>query len=103
MGGQRIQLAVERYMAENNASSQLSGFNWEFNLIEDDNTVNAWCMPGGKVAFYTGILPICEGESGVAIVTGHEVAHAIANHGGERMSQSLLAQLGLSSLQVALG
>ncbi|MBT31733.1 MAG: peptidase M48 [Thalassobius sp.] len=101
--GQRIQLAVERYMAENNASSQLSGFNWEFNLIEDDNTVNAWCMPGGKVAFYTGILPICEGESGVAIVMGHEVAHAIANHGGERMSQSLLAQLGLSSLQVALG
>ena len=60
-------------------------------------------MPGGKVAFYTGILPICEGESGVAIVMGHEVAHAIANHGGERMSQSLLAQLGLSSLQVALG
>ena len=101
--GKRIQSAVEKYMTENGASSQLQGFNWEFNLIKDDNTVNAWCMPGGKVAFYTGILPICDGEDGVAIVMGHEVAHAIANHGGERMSQGLIAQLGLSSLQVALG
>jgi predicted Zn-dependent protease len=83
--GVRIQKAVEKYMADKGASSQLAGFNWEFNLIQDDKTVNAWCMPGGKVAFYTAILPICKDESGVAVVMGHEVAHAIANHGAERM------------------
>jgi predicted Zn-dependent protease len=101
--GKRIQTAVEKYMTDNGAASQLNGFNWEFKLIEDDNTVNAWCMPGGKVAFYTGILPICKDEAGVAVVMGHEVAHAIANHGGERMSQGMVAQLGMSSLSVALG
>ncbi len=86
--GVRIQKAVEEYMANNGLSSQLDGFEWEFNLIEE-NTVNAWCMPGGKVAFYTGILPICKNETGVAVVMGHEVAHAIANHGRERMSQQM--------------
>ncbi|MEM1135316.1 MAG: M48 family metallopeptidase [Bacteroidota bacterium] len=101
--GKRIQTAVEKYMQDIGAASQLAGFNWEFNLIEDDNTINAWCMPGGKVAFYTGILPICKDETGVAVVMGHEIAHAIANHGGERMSQGLLQQLGMSSLSVALG
>jgi predicted Zn-dependent protease len=101
--GAKIQHAVERYMAQNNMSSQLSGFKWEFNLIEDPKTVNAWCMPGGKVAFYTGIMPICQDESGVAVVMGHEVAHAIANHGRERMSQGLVANLGLSTLSAAMG
>ncbi len=86
--GVRIQKAVEEYMAANGLSSQLNGFEWEFNLLEE-NTVNAWCMPGGKVAFYTGILPICKDETGVAVVMGHEVAHAIANHGRERMSQQM--------------
>jgi predicted Zn-dependent protease len=100
--GARIQKAAEDYYAEHRISSNLSGYEWEFNLIEE-NTVNAWCMPGGKVAFYTGILPVCENETGVAVVMGHEVAHALANHGGERMSQGMLAQLGLSSLSVALG
>lgn len=101
--GKRIQIAVEKYMTDIGAANQLQGFNWEFNLIENDEMVNAWCMPGGKVAFYTGILPICKDETGVAVVMGHEVAHAIANHGGERMSQGMVAQLGLSSLQVAMG
>jgi len=101
--GSKIQKAVEQYMAEKGASAQLSGFKWEFNLIQDDKTVNAWCMPGGKVAFYTGIMPICKDELGVAVVMGHEVAHAIANHGRERMSQGLVAQFGLSSLNAALG
>jgi predicted Zn-dependent protease len=101
--GLKIQKAVERYMAENNMSSQLEGFDWEFNLIEDSKTVNAWCMPGGKVAFYTGIMPICKDEAGVAVVMGHEVAHAIANHGRERMSQGLVANVGLSTLSAALG
>ncbi|MEN8249917.1 MAG: M48 family metallopeptidase [Bacteroidota bacterium] len=86
--GVRIQKAVEDYMAKNNNSDHISGFEWEFNLLEED-IANAWCMPGGKVAFYTGILPICENETGVAVVMGHEVAHAIANHGRERMSQQM--------------
>jgi len=101
--GVRIQKAVEQYMAQKGLSAQLSGFNWEFNLIEDDKTVNAWCMPGGKVAFYTAILPICKDELGVAVVMGHEVAHAIANHGAERMSQGLLAEFGLSTISAAMG
>jgi predicted Zn-dependent protease len=101
--GARIQSAVERYMAQNNLSSQLNGFKWEFNVIDDPKTVNAWCMPGGKVAFYTGIMPICQDENGVAVVMGHEVAHAIANHGRERMSQAMVANMGLSTLSAALG
>ena len=101
--GVRIQKAVEQYMASKGSSSQLAGFKWEFNLIQDDKTVNAWCMPGGKVAFYTAILPICKDELGVAVVMGHEVAHAIANHGAERMSQGLLAEFGLSTISGAMG
>jgi predicted Zn-dependent protease len=101
--GKRIQGAVENYMAGKNLSSELKGFNWEFNLIQDDKTVNAWCMPGGKVAFYTGILPICKDETGVAIVMGHEVAHAIANHGRERMSEAMLANGLLSTLSASMG
>lgn len=101
--GGRIQKAVEAYMAEKGLSSQLAGFNWEFNLIEDDKMANAWCMPGGKVAFYTGILPICQDETGVAIVMGHEVAHAIANHGRERISEALVANGLLTSLSAAMG
>lgn len=101
--GTRIQKAVEQYMASKGASDQLAGFAWEFNLIQDDKTVNAWCMPGGKVAFYTAILPICKDETGIAVVMGHEVAHAIANHGRERMSQGLIQQFGLSTLGAAMG
>lgn len=86
--GENIQHAVEAYMAQTNNSDHLKGFEWEFNLL-DDEAVNAWCMPGGKVAFYTGILPVCMDEVGVAVVMGHEVAHAIANHGRERMSQQM--------------
>jgi len=100
--GERISKAVEQYMAEKNMSSVVSGFQWEFNLIDDPNTVNAWCMPGGKVAFYTGILPVCQDEAGIAVVMGHEIAHAIANHSGERMSQELMVQLGGTALSTAL-
>ena len=99
--GGRIQAAVEKYFADNNMSGQLAGYEWEFNLVED-SLVNAWCMPGGKVVFYTGILPICQDENGVAVVMGHEIAHAIANHGNERMSQGLLVQLGGMALSEAL-
>jgi predicted Zn-dependent protease len=99
--GNKIQKAVEQYFAEKNMSDHLDGYSWEFNLVESDQ-VNAWCMPGGKVVFYTGILPICKDEAGIATVMGHEIAHAIAEHGGERMSQGLLVQLGGMGLQAAL-
>jgi len=99
--GRKIQKSVEKYFKQKNMSSHLKGYNWEFNLVKS-NDVNAWCMPGGKVVFYTGILPICKDEAGVAVVMGHEIAHAIAEHGGERMSQGLLTQLGGMGLALAL-
>lgn len=98
--GKRISVAVDKFMRANNMSKEADDYKWEFNLIED-KTVNAWCLPGGKVVFYTGILPICENEDGIAAVMGHEVAHAFARHGQERMSQAM-AQQGLS-LAVAYG
>lgn len=99
--GKKIAYAVEKYMQEKGLQDRISDFKWEFNLIEE-NTVNAWCMPGGKVAFYTGIMPICRDEAGVAVVMSHEIAHAIAEHGNERMSQQLTAQMGGMALAVAL-
>jgi predicted Zn-dependent protease len=99
--GLRVQKAVEAYFAQNNMSEHLQGYKWEFNLV-DDPQANAWCMPGGKVVFYTGILPLTQDETGMAVVMGHEIAHAIAEHGNERMSQQMLAQLGGTALSVAL-
>jgi predicted Zn-dependent protease len=99
--GARIQKAVERYMVANNLSHKLNGYEWEFNLVED-SLVNAWCMPGGKVVVYTGILPVAEDETGLAVVMGHEIAHAVANHGNERMSQGLIVQLGGMAISEAL-
>lgn len=100
--GAKIRSGVEQYLQQQNESSLLKGYKWEFNLLEDDKMVNAWCMPGGKVAFYTGIMPVCQSELGVAVVMGHEVAHAIARHGGERMSQGVVQQLGGVALSVAI-
>lgn len=100
--GEKISSSVENYFREKNLTDRIDNFRWEFNLIKDDNMVNAWCMPGGKVAFYTGILPICEDENGVATVMSHEIAHAIAKHGNERMAQQLAVQLGGTALSVAL-
>ncbi|NWF51278.1 MAG: M48 family metallopeptidase [Ignavibacteriaceae bacterium] len=99
--GKNIQTAVETYFAQNNLSKELEGYQWEFNVVESDE-VNAWCMPGGKVVVYTGILPLTKDETGLAVVMGHEIAHAIAQHGNERMSQGLLQQLGGVALSVAL-
>jgi len=99
--GVKIQQAVERYLKANNLSERLTGYKWEFNLVESDQ-VNAWCMPGGKVVVYTGILPVTQNEAGLAVVMGHEIAHAIAEHGNERMSQALVQQLGGVALSVAL-
>lgn len=95
--GKKIQAAVETYMAENKLADRLAGYKWEFNLVESAE-VNAWCMPGGKVVVYTGILPITRDEDGLAVVLGHEIAHAVAEHGNERMSQGMLTQLGSTAL-----
>jgi len=99
--GNKIQLAVEKYFKQKGMSDRLSGYNWEFNLV-DNEMVNAWCMPGGKVVIYTGILPVTQDETGLAVVMGHEIAHAIAEHGSERMTQGMLTQLGGLALSKAL-
>jgi len=99
--GRRIQKAVENYLMENNLNKEIKKFQWEFNTIRDE-MVNAWCMPGGKVVVYTGLLPVAETENGLAVVMGHEIAHAIARHGNERMSQGLLINMGGMVLQEAL-
>jgi predicted Zn-dependent protease len=99
--GLKIQRAVEQYCAENNMSDQLNGYKWEFNLVEDPN-INAWCMAGGKVVVYTGILPITQNEAGLATVLGHEIAHAFAKHGAERMTQGLIVEMGGIALSKAL-
>lgn len=97
--GGRIKTAVENYLIQNNYSQVINGYQWEFKLVQSKE-INAWCMPGGKVCFYTGILPICKDEAGVAVVMGHEIAHAIASHGRERMSQAMAAQ-GITTLGAA--
>ncbi len=99
--GTKIQQAVESYMLQNNMSKELKNFKWEFNTI-NENIVNAWCMPGGKVVVYTGLLPITQNETALAVVMGHEIAHAIARHGNERMSEALLVGLGGLVLEEAL-
>lgn len=99
--GNRIKDAVVKYLADNGQSKRIEGFQWEFNVV-NENTVNAWCMPGGKVVVYTGILPVTKDEKSLAVVMGHEIAHAIARHGNERMSQGLAVQLGGVALSVAL-
>lgn len=89
--GTRIKNAVENYLIQNNYSDAIDGYQWEFKTIQS-NQINAWAMPGGKICFYTGILPICRNDAGVAVVMGHEIAHAIASHGRERMSRAMAAQ-----------
>jgi len=99
--GQRISKAAERWLDANGFPGYLKDYRWEYNLVQDE-TVNAWCMPGGKIVFYTGILPICQGETGIAVVMGHEVAHALADHGAQRMSAGMLQQLGAVAGNVAI-
>ena len=99
--GIRISAAVEEYMRQNGLAERIKEFNWEFNVIISDQ-MNAWCMPGGKIAFYEGIMPVCIDDNGVAVVMAHEVAHAVARHGNERMSQQLAIQMGGIALSQAL-
>ena len=91
--GLRIKNAANNYYKSIGREGDLTNYQWEFNLI-DDKQVNAWCMPGGKVAVYSGILPITKNDTGLAVVMGHEVSHALAGHGNERISQSMMAQYG---------
>ena len=99
--GKRIASAAERWLTANGYPGYLKDYQWEYNLVNDE-TVNAWCMPGGKIVFYTGILPICQGETGIAVVMGHEVAHALADHGAQRMSAGTLQQIGAVAGNVAI-
>ena len=89
--GARLSKAVNDYMKSKNLLSQLNGYQWEFNLV-NNKEANAWCMPGGKVVVYSGLLPLTANEAGLAAVIGHEVSHALARHGSERMTQQLIAQ-----------
>jgi len=99
--GARIRDAVESYLHSEGLSDRLEGFEWQFNLIESEE-VNAFCMPGGRVAVMTGLLPVVEDEEGLAVVVAHEIAHAVARHSQERMSQALLISLGGIALNQAL-
>ena len=99
--GARVSVAVEKYLRENGYTDRIADFKWEFNLV-DNKEPNAWCMPGGKVVFYTGILPLTQNDAGAAVVMGHEIAHAVARHGNERMSQQMLLQFGGVALSEAI-
>jgi len=99
--GRNIADAITKNLTSQGQGDLLKGYEWEFNLV-DNKDINAWAMPGGKVVVYTGILPVTQNEDALAVVLGHEIAHAIAQHGNERMSQQLVQQLGGMALQVAL-
>ncbi len=99
--GAKVSAAVETYLKNNGFAGYIDHFKWEFNLVQSD-VPNAWCMPGGKVVFYTGILPFAQNDAGIAVVMGHEIAHAVARHGNERMSQSMMLEMGGVALSEAL-
>ena len=100
--GNRIAKSTEAFLAETGQTDKIKNFKWEFNLIEDDKTVNAWVMPDGRAAVYTVFLPYTQNETGLAAVLGHAVAQALADHGNERMSEALIANMGGTALSVAL-
>jgi len=89
--GQRLVAAINSYYSGKGLSKELEGYQWEYNLV-DSKEVNAWCMPGGKIVVYTGLLPVSQNEAALAVVLGHEITHALAHHGNERMSQQMVAQ-----------
>lgn len=99
--GKKIASAVDKYFTDKNNKAALAGYEWEYNLVKD-SAINAWCMPGGKIVVYTGILPYTINENALAIVIGHEVSHALLQHGNKRMSESMIQQLGGAALSSAL-
>jgi len=98
--GMNIRKAVETYLKSVGQENYLNGYSWEYNLVEDPS-VNAWCMPGGKIVFYTGIIPVCQNDAGIATVMGHEIAHALLNHGKRRMQTAYGIALGGAVLEIA--
>ena len=100
--GNRIRLAAEKWAESMGQSSYLNGYQWEYNLVKS-NEVNAWCMPGGKIVVYSGILPVTKDETGLAVVLGHEVAHALLNHGQQRMSAGVLQEIGAAGVSIFTG
>ncbi|MFY8127731.1 MAG: M48 family metallopeptidase [Chitinophagaceae bacterium] len=98
---ERLITAITQYATEKGFANELANYKWEVNLV-DDKSVNAWCMPGGKIVVYTGILPVTQNETALAIVMGHEIVHALAKHGSERMNQGLIQQFGGMALQAAM-
>ncbi len=99
--GERLTAAVQTYLKQNNLESVTDGYEWQYNVLVSEE-LNAWCMPGGQIAFYEGILPVCQDENEIAVVMGHEIAHAVAQHGNERMSQQLAIQMGGIALSEAV-
>ena len=99
--GLKIKMAAEKYLKANGYNDYLKDYSWEYKLVENKE-VNAWCLPGGKIVFYSAILPICKDDDGMAAVMGHEVAHALANHGAQRMSAGILQQVGAGAVGVAI-
>ena len=97
--GYDIRDAINVYYANQGGEDPTENFQWEFALVDDDQTKNAWCMPGGKIAFYSGILPIAKNDDGIASIMGHEIAHAVARHSAERASRSILMDAGTYALQ----
>ena len=99
--GQKLATAVTNYLNNNGLSSEVANFQWEFNLVQDQQ-INAFCMPGGKIVVYEGILPVTQDETSLAIVLGHEIAHAVAKHSAEQMSTAIRQQYGAQALSVVL-
>jgi len=99
--GQNIAKAVESYLTQNGMAEEVKTYSWEFNLVQD-NQVNAWCMPGGKIVVYEGLLPVTQDEASLAIVMGHEIAHAVARHSAERLSNAYKEQYGAAALSALL-
>lgn len=99
--GQNIAKAVESYLTQNGMAEDVKTYSWEFNLVQD-NQVNAWCMPGGKIVVYEGLLPVTQDEASLAIVMGHEIAHAVARHSAERLSNAYKEQYGAAALSALL-
>jgi predicted Zn-dependent protease len=99
--GDKLAEAAQKWLAAEGNDDYLNDYQWEYKLVQDD-TVNAWCMPGGKIVVYTGILPVTQTETGLAVVLGHEISHALLNHGQQRMSGNVLKQLGAIGLAIGM-
>jgi len=101
--GQKMKLAIGIYFKNNNLKDPTKDYDWEYILVDDDKTLNAWCMPGGKIAVYTGILKVTKNVDGLANVMGHEIAHAVAKHSVERASASLALNVGVTVADIFTG